>query len=197
MASRNRQPRESRGASVQHGCHRDPDISAPRCASQDADILLRSTWLTLTSRQPKTMLSIMFERGFSDEVLAPFPAPLPGEACMAAAPAAQRSARLNKASVRPQACCAAAASKRGVVSLLKPCCLPAYPKAPCLTPAVLRAASHAGQAALMRSSLSAKVSSRSALRRPAWSLAAGAAQKAAPARSSGTRVASRLTMPPP
>ena len=33
---------------------------------------------------------------------------------------------LKKSSVRPQASCAAAASKRGVVSLLKPCWVPGY-----------------------------------------------------------------------
>ena len=32
--------------------------------------------------------------------------------------------RLNNATVRPQANFAAASSKRGVVSLLKPCCVP-------------------------------------------------------------------------
>ncbi len=63
-------------------------------------------------------------------------------------------ARKN-ATVRSHASLAAAASKRGVVSLLKPCCVPAYKCRSYFTPAALSADSKSGQLALMRASVSA------------------------------------------
>ena len=52
-----------------------------------------------------------------------------------------RSVRLNSATVRAQACFAAGSSKRGVVSLLKPCCVPGYFTASNFAPAAFSAAS--------------------------------------------------------
>ena len=84
------------------------------------------------------------DNGFAYEVFAPLPAPLTDGVRVAVASANQRRVLSNNAKVRAQANCAAAASKRGVVSLLKPCCVPAYLKAACLTPALFSATSYAG-----------------------------------------------------
>ena len=57
---------------------------------------------------------------------------------------------------------AAPASKRGVVSLLKPCCVPGYLNASKRLPAAFSAASYGGQVLFTKSSLSANMSSSGA-----------------------------------
>ena len=70
---------------------------------------------------------------------------------------------LNSANVRCQAALAALSSKRGVVSLLKPCCVPGYFTASNFTLAAFSAASKGGHIALMRSSFSANTIKSGAL----------------------------------
>src|SRR5204862_4788177 len=108
-----------------------------------------------------------------------------------------RKFALKCASVRSQASLAAAASYRGVVSLLKPCCVPGYTWRWCFTLAALSAVSYAGQLALIRSSVSADWIKSGALIFGTSSRLGALPSKGPPAASSGTYVARRMTMPPP